>query len=613
MRRGCLSSRPADEAKAMPGDFEPEQKRYLEGFVAGLQIAKTARGLTGNAAAGAVAKPTEMPPEPRGPDAAHLRAQERILKAGGKLSDPEKFKREQHPFDAYARLKEQAANNEPPKPDDNFRWRFFGLFYCAPAQKAYMCRLRIPNGIVKHWQFAGLADLAERYAGGYAHVTTRANLQMREVEPKNAVAMVEAILDLGLCSRGSGADNIRNVTGTPTAGIDPQELIDTRPYAREWHFHILNDRSLYGIPRKFNVGFDGAGVIPVLEDTNDIGFQAVEVKGGFGIEPGIWFRLRLGGVTGHRSFADDTGVVVKPADATKVADAVVRVFIDHGDRSNRAKARLKYVIDAWGLEKFLSALEEKLGHKLVRAPPEAIAPRPPFDRAAHIGAHQQKQKDLNWIGVVLPVGKLTADQMRGLAMVARDFGDGDIRLTVWQNLLISGIPEPRIEAAEAAIEAMGLSTKATSIRAGLVACTGNTGCRLALSDTKRHAEEIARWCESRIQLDGPVNIHLTGCPNSCAQHYVGDIGLLGTKVQVTEEGDTVEGYHIHVGGGFGPDAALGRELYRDVKAEDAPKIVERALKAYLSNRVSPAETFLAFTRRHEVDELKALVEQEAVE
>ena len=174
-----------------------------------------------------------------------------------------------------------------------------------------MCRLRIPNGILKHWQFAGLADLAERYGGGYAHVTTRANLQIREIEPKNAVAMVEAIQDLGLCSRGSGADNIRNVTGTPTAGIDPQELIDTRPYAREWHFHILNDRSLYGLPRKFNVGFDGGGIIPVLEDTNDIGFQAVEVKDGFGIEPGIWFRLALGGITGHKDFARDTGVIVQ--------------------------------------------------------------------------------------------------------------------------------------------------------------------------------------------------------------------------------------------------------------------------------------------------------------
>ncbi len=330
-----------DEAAA--GDFNPEQKRYLEGFVAGAQIAKAARGLNGTAAV----------PEPVGPDAAAFKAQSKVLAAGGKLSDQERFKREENPFDGYERLKAQAAKNEYPKPADNFRWRFFGLFYVAPNQNSYMCRLRIPNGILNAYQFAGLASLAERYGGGYSHVTTRANIQIREVEAKNAVNMIEAVQDLGLCSRGSGADNIRNVTGTPTAGIDPQELIDTRPYAREWHFHILNERALYGLPRKFNVGFDGAGIIPVLEDTNDIGFQAVEVKEGFGLDPGIWFRLCLGGLTGHLSFAGDTGVLVKPAEATKVGDAVVRVFIDTGDRTDRTKARLKYVLDRLGVGAFL--------------------------------------------------------------------------------------------------------------------------------------------------------------------------------------------------------------------------------------------------------------------
>jgi len=598
----------------MPGDFEPEQKRYLEGLMTGLQIAKTLRPANGNGTLpSSAANGTTGPTEAIGPDAAALRAQDRTIKAGGKLSDPEKFKRELHPFDAYERLKEQAAKNEAPKADDNFRWRFFGLFYCAPTQKSYMCRLRIPNGIPKRWQFAGVADLAERYAGGYAHVTTRANLQMREVEPKNAVAMVEAIQDLGLCSRGSGADNIRNVTGTPTAGIDPQELIDTRAYAREWHFHILNDRSLYGIPRKFNVGFDGGGLIPVLEDTNDIGFQAVAVKDGYGIEPGVWFRLMLGGVTGHRTFAGDTGVIVKPAEATAVADGVVRVFIDHGDRTNRAKARLKYVLDAWGFEKFVAALEERLGRKLVRVPAEAVTPRPVFDRFAHIGVHRQKQDGYCWIGIVLPVGKLTAEQMRGIAKTAAEFGDGDIRLTVWQNLLISGVPQARVGEAEAAIAALSLSTKVTSIRAGLVACTGNAGCRLAMSDTKRHAEAIAQWCESRVALDAPLNIHLTGCPNSCAQHYIGDIGLLGTKTEGSDEEDAAEAYHIHVGGGFGPQAQCGREIYREVKAEEAPRTIERMLKAYLANRAGPQESFADFTRRHEIDALKALFEEQASE
>jgi ferredoxin-nitrite reductase len=591
------------------GDFAPEQKRYLEGFLAGVQIAKAAKSVASASAPSA----TVAVSEPLGPDTAALRAQNRILTAGGKLSDQEQFKREQHPFDTYQRLKEYAVRGEYPKPPDNFRWRYFGLFYVAPNQNSYMCRLRIPNGIVKNVQFAGLADLAERYGGGYAHVTTRANIQIREVDAHDTVAMIEAIQDLGLCSRGSGADNIRNVTGTPTAGIDPQELLDTRPYAREWHFHILNDRSLYGLPRKFNVAFDGAGTIPVLEDTNDIAFQAVAVSDGFGLEPGVWFKLCLGGITGHHDFARETGVLVHPNDACRVADAVVRVFIDHGDRTDRTKARLKYVLDAMGVEQFLGLVEKKLSRKLDRALPGAVTPRPPFDRTAHIGIQAQKQKGLHWIGVVVPVGRLSVAQMRGLAAIAGECGDGDLRLTVWQNLLISGVPTEKLAAATNQIQALGLDITTTAVRSGLVACTGNTGCKFAASDTKRHAEEIARWCEMRVALDTPVNIHLTGCHHSCAQHFISEIGLLACKVQDSEESHPVEGYHILVGGGFGPNAALGRELYRDVIAEQAPRTVLRILKTYLAHRASRDESFLAFARRHEISALKALAEAEASE
>ena len=214
------------------------------------------------------------------------------------------------------------------------------------------------------------------YGGGYAHVTTRANLQIREIAAENAVAMLEGIQDLGLCARGAGADNIRNVTGSPTAGIDAQELIDTRPLARAWHFHILNDRSLYGLPRKFNVAFDGAGVVPVLEETNDIGFQAVEVREGGSVEQGVWMRVVLGGITGHRDIARDTGIVCAPKDCVAVADAIVRVFIENGDRTDRNKARLKYVLDSWGFDKFLTAVEEKLARPLARVAAGDVAPRP---------------------------------------------------------------------------------------------------------------------------------------------------------------------------------------------------------------------------------------------
>ena len=547
-------------------DFTPEQRRYLEGLVAGMSAARSVGTL--------------VPSEPVGPDAPHLIAMARTEAAGKKLVDQEKFKRDENPLDAYGRLKSEAEAGNYPKPPDNFRWRFHGLFYVAPNQNSFMCRLRMANGILNHWQMAGLALLAETHGGGYAHVTTRANLQIREIEAAKAPGLLEAIADLGLTARGSGADNIRNVTGSPTAGIDPQELIDTRPYARQWHFHILNTRTLTGLPRKFNVAFDGGGAVAALEDTNDIGFQAVEVVEGAGVEAGVMFRLVLGGITGHMDFARDTGVYLKPEDATAVADAIVRVYIDHGDRTDRNKARLKYLLDAWGFEKFLAAVEEKLGRPLTRIPADCVKERPRTDRLAHIGVHPQRQKGLNWLGVVLPSGKMTTEQMRGLAAVSRDLGDGDVRLTVWQNLLISGVADADVAAAVASIEALGLATKATPLRAGLISCTGNTGCKFAASNTKGTAEAIAAHVEPRVAFDTPLNIHLTGCHHSCAQHYIGDIGLIACKVQKGEDDEPVEGYHLFVGGGSGADAKLGRELWRDIVSEDAPVAVERLLKTY---------------------------------
>ena len=580
----------------MGADFTPDQKRYLEGFVSGMQ-----------AVGGARAQPAAVASVPMGPDAAHIAAQDATTAAGKKLADQEKWKRAEHPFDGYPRLKAQARAAAFPKPEDNFRWRYFGLFYVAPTQSSYMARLRIPNGILTHWQFAGMAEIATRFGGGYAHVTTRANLQIREIKPDDSVLVVEAVQDLGLCSRGSGADNIRNVTGSATAGVDPQELYDTRPLAREWHYHILNDRSLYGLPRKFNVAFDGGGLIPTLEETNDIGFQAVRIGEGHGVEPGIWLRLLLGGITGHRDIARNVGVVCKPEDCSAVADAIVRVFIAHGDRTDRTRARMKYVLDAWGFEKYLAAVEEKLGRPLTRVAEDAIAPRPPVDRAAHIGVHPQRQQGKNWIGVALPVGRLSADQMRGLAAIARDFGDGDIRLTVWQNLLISGVSDDGVEAAKAAIEALGLDWRASSLRAGLVACTGATGCKFAAAHTKEHAVAIADYIDARLSLDAPVNVHLTGCHHSCAQHYIGDIGLMGTKVTINDEGDQVEGYTIVVGGGFAERAKIGREIWREVRAEECAGKVEGLLRAYLDHRQDATESFQTFSARYEPDALKALV------
>jgi len=243
------------------------------------------------------------------------------------------------------------------------------------------------------------------------------------------------------------------------------------------------------------------------------------------------------------------------------------------------------VLDAWGFEKFLAAVETKLGKPLSRVASNQVAEPNRQHRQAHIGVHAQKQAGRVWVGVVLPVGRLTAAQMRGVASIARELGDGDIRLTVWQNLLISGVAAERAGEVEARLQAIGLTSKASSIRAGLVACTGNTGCKLASSNTKDTAMAIAEWVEARVGLDTPINVHLTGCPNSCAQHYIGDIGLIGCRVPIADSDETLEGFHVHVGGGFGADAAIGREIYRDVKVEDCPPLIERMLRAYLAARV----------------------------
>ncbi|MEH3120071.1 MAG: NirA family protein [Methylorubrum populi] len=594
----------------MADAFDAEQKRYLEGFASGIAAARMTGGLAaGQAAAGQA--PAGAPAEPTGPDAIHVKAQDRTVKDGGKLCEQEKWKRAGNPFEGHNRLISEAATGKAPKPEDNFRWRYHGLFWVAPTQTSYMCRLRIPNGILRHGQFSGIADLADRHGGPYSHVTTRANLQVREIAPEHGQAFLDGLVDLGLTARGAGADNIRNVTGSPTAGIDAQELLDTRPLARSWHNWILNDRSLYGLPRKFNVAFDGGGVMPVLEETNDIGFQAIEVLEGASVPAGIWMRLVLGGISGHRDLARDTGIVLKPEACNPVADAILRVFIENGDRTNRNKARMKYVLDAWGFDKYLAAVEEKLGRRLDRVAPEHVAPRKPTDRFSHVGVHRQVQEGLNWIGVVLPVGKMTTDEMRALAKISAECGDGEIRLTVWQNFIFSGVPDARVAEVEARVAALGLTTRAAGIRSGLVACTGARGCKFAASDTKGHAMIIADHVERTVPgLDVPVNVHLTGCHHSCAQHYIGDIGLIGAKVVVSEEGDTVEGYDIVVGGGFAETPKIGTEIWKAVKAEDAPTRVEALLDAYLARRQGPEESFQAFTARTGPEAVREAAEEQ---
>ena len=568
--------------------FTPEQREYLLGFFAGASQ-RHASTITGANAT----MPADASPQ-----------QDEETYFGTPVSDlcrEELWKYEENPLDLWDKLVAHADENRAPAQDDLFRFKFHGLFYVAPAQDSFMLRLRVPGGILSAHQLRGLAAMASDWGSGRADITTRANLQIREFQPKDIVRVLTKVQSLGLSSRGSGADNIRNITASPITGLDPDELCDVAPLADELHHYILNSRDLYGLPRKFNVAFDNGGAISVVADTNDIGFVAVRVGEGRDIPAGVYFRILLCGITGHKQFATDCGLLLRPEQTVPVAAAMIRVFTENGDRTDRKKARLKYLVDRWGVERFIAETEKKLTFPLVRFAAEACEPRNPIDRAGHIGVHQQKQPGLQYVGISVPVGRLPVDQMLALADVAEKFGNGDLRLTVWQNLLIPNIAAEKLDDALAAIQAAGLEFTAGPVLRGTVACTGNRGCRFAATDTKSHAVALANHLDSLFKIEQPVNLHVTGCPHSCAQHYIGDIGLLGAKV------GGAEGYQVVIGGGSDQDRGLARELIPAIAFSDLPPVMERLFSAYQDQRTTD-ESFLDFSRRHSVAELQAFCE-----
>lgn len=584
--------------KEIQDTFTFEQKEYLSGFL--LAVAKrgesffaahTANGLiTADAASGAT----------------NLAAPQGESYFGTPVEDlckEERWKYEENPLDIWEKILVHASENHFPEGGDVFRFKFHGLFYVAPAQDSFMLRLRTPGSILTSHQMRGLAEMAEDWGASESHITTRSNIQIREFQPKDIVRVLAKVQSLGMSSRGAGADNIRNITATPTSGLDPHELIDVAPLAQALNFYIQNSRDLYGLPRKFNVAFDSGGSVGVVADTNDIAFVATRVSDGRGVPEGIYFRVQLCGITGHRQFATDCGLLLMPEQSVAVAAAMIRVFNENGDRTDRKRARLKYLIDNWGIEKFLDETEKLLSFPLLRLPLAECESRRPIDPGGHLGAHPQRQPGLFYMGVAVPVGRLSVAQMRAIADIADGYGSGEIRLTVWQNLILPNIPDEKLEAARKALTAADLSDSAGTFAAAAIACTGNQGCRFAATDTKSHAVLLAQYLDERFVIQQPLNLHVTGCPHSCAQHYIGDLGLLGTKV------GGEEGYQVFVGGGSDDRQGLGRELISAIRFADLPPVMEKLFGAYMTKRLE-GESFLDYTRRHEIEELKAQISAE---
>lgn len=580
--------------------FTEDQKQYLQGFLA----AVNQRGVRPFAGLNGQGQFTASPGE--GVDSlSHATPDDGTL-FGTKLSKlckEERLKLECNPLDMFEKMSAMAASGEYAEGGDVFRFKFHGLFNTAPIQEGYMLRTRIPGCVVDANQMDGLADIADNFGGGYSHVTTRGNLQVREIPATETIRTITKLYDIGLTSRGAGGDNIRNITASPVSGVDPLEIVDCSALATSMHHTILNNREFYGLPRKFNICFDGGGAISIMGDTNDIAFVAVQVSGHEALEDGIYFKVLVGGVTGHGHFARDTGLVLPAEQCVAYACGIIRVFVKNGNRSNRKRARLAFVVSEMGMPGFLEAVQAEIDFTPQAVDPASLDPRRVPDRFAHVGIHPQKQDGLNYIGVAMLVGKMTVTQMRGLASLARQHGDGLLRFTIWQNVVLSGVPDKALATVKKELIELGYHYEPSKCISGLAACTGNFGCKLSATDTKQHAGDIASHFE-RVLPDAPgLGIVLTGCPNSCAQHFCADIGLLGVKTKVA--GESVEAYTITLGGGTDADQGLGREFAKAVPHHEVPALLERVVRVY-EDKKEADESFLQFVRRQDDRQLKAL-------
>ena len=530
------------------------------------------------------------------------------------LCKEEQLKQKVDLNNTYHLLHSISESGKSPDTEETFLLKWHGLFYLNHQQDGFMCRLRIPGGYLKDFQLRELADISREMTSGYIQVTTRANFQLRVIPVENAPELMRRIQAVGLHTKGSGADNIRNITASPCAGYDPHELIDVRPLCLNLAQSIINSSEFYNLPRKFNIAYDGGGQIGVVEDTNDIGVKAVKLKAPLGNHsPGVYFLMALGGVTGHKTFATDAKILVSKNKVNETILAMTKVFIENGDRTSRKKARLKYLLKDWGVEKFLNETERKTGDQLTRLTKEDSKligdwnpPKPPATSHTHVGIFKQKQPGYYYLGVGIPTGVLTPDQLEGIADLSKRFGNGEVHLTVWQNLMIPNVPSQFVEELSKGILELGLYTNPSSIRSGVIACTGNSYCKFASANTKGHAKALMDHLETHCQLDTPVNIHITGCPHSCAQHYIGDIGLLATKVKT--EADTVEGYHVFVGGGFGENKDIGRQVAKSVEYEKLPEMLCHLMTEYHNTRW-PNESFQSFTQRHSTENLLNMMNQ----
>ena len=453
--------------------------------------------------------------------------------------------------------------------DLQLRLKWYGMFWRPKTPGLFMLRLRVPNGVLNSEQLRCIGGVVARYGtNGSADITTRQNIQLRGVLLEDLPDIRARLSNVGLATIQSGFDNPRNVTGNPLAGIDPEEIVDTRPFTQELQNYLTSNAEgnpeFSNLPRKWNTAVAGSKDNFLLH--NDIVFHPVERDGVMGF--GVW----VGGVLSSQinAYAYPLNAWVKPDEICRMTGAVITLWRDNGERNKRPKGRFRFYLDEIGVDTFRAKVEERFG---------TLTPDPGsvFDATprSHYGIHPQKQDGLHYAGLHVPVGRLKAEDFQDLADLAERLGSAEVRLTEDQNLILTGITTTNLEALQAEPLLQRFALDPGYIAAGTVSCTGSTYCSFALTNTKDQALTAAAKLDQELELPEEIKLHWTGCPNSCGQAYMGAIGLTGTKTKGAE--GMVEGYNITIGGSQGADPQIGTLEHKNVLATEVQQVLKEIL------------------------------------
>ncbi|HTW82308.1 MAG TPA: nitrite/sulfite reductase [Terracidiphilus sp.] len=473
------------------------------------------------------------------------------------------------------------------------------------ASDFFMMRIGIPNGIVTSHQLRTIGGLARKYGRNLADITVRQNIQLHWLTIETLPEVVDALDAIGLSPKGACGDVVRNVTGCPLAGVDADELIDASPIAQGIARLLTANPGFYNLPRKFKISVTGCPTWCTYPEINDIGLTPVRRGDQIG------FSLRVGGgLSNEPHLAVLLDAFVRPQQAIDVARGVTEIFRDQiGLRQSRDRARLKYLFmrEGWTAESFLDELHRRLGFRLDPAVPEEV---PDDVLRDHAGIHPQRQPGLNYVGASVLRGRMTGEQLEAAAELAERFGSGSLRATVSQNLVIVNVPYARSGELARELGQIGLHVEGSAFWRGAVACTGTEFCKLAIAETKGFTRWLVDELEERLpQFDQQLKLHVTGCPNSCGQHWISDIGLEGKKIKYN--GELTDAFYFCLGGAVGQFAGVARPVGYRCAAPLVPEAIERLLREYLADRAR-GENLRAWFARHSNDELRACLAGEVL-